>query len=191
MPAVNPLGASRANRYLTAPNGRASAGRPHVVQIVMPDASEAVRPWRRRDRREKSGLRETIRYFSDPAVCLEAAAKARWPNGVACPRCDCQRLSFLKTRLMWTCLECRKQFSVKVGTIFEDSAISLNKWLTAMWMVANCKGFSSYEAARDLEVTQRTAWFMLHRIHYALQEGSLTQPAPGRGRTWGRNGQTG
>jgi transposase-like protein len=75
---------------------------------------------------------------------------------------------------MWTCLECRKQFSVKVGTIFEDSAVALDKWLTAMWMVGNCKnGISSYEVARHLKVTQRTAWFMLRRIRYAMHTGSI------------------
>jgi transposase-like protein len=77
---------------------------------------------------------------------------------------------------MWTCLECRKQFSVKVGTIFEDSAIGLDKWLTAMWLLANCKnGVSSYEVGRALEVTQKTAWFMLHRIRYAQHHGTINK----------------
>ncbi len=77
---------------------------------------------------------------------------------------------------MWTCLECRKQFSVKVGTIFEDSPIALNKWLCAMWMIGNCKnGVSSYEIARDLEVTQKTAWFMLHRLRYAMHHGTINK----------------
>lgn len=117
---------------------------------------------------------EAIRYFSDPLVCLETVAKAKWPKGPECPRCMSRKLSFLTTRLMWTCLECRKQFSVKVGTIFEDSAVGLDKWLTAMWLVANCKnGISSYEIARDLQVTQRTGWFMLHRIRYAMHTGSI------------------
>jgi len=123
---------------------------------------------------ERSGLMEAIRYFSDPMVCLEAVSKAKWPNGPECPRCQSKRLSFLKTRLMWTCLECRKQFSVKVGTIFEDSAIGLDKWLTAMWMLGNCKnGVSSYEIARALNVTQKSAWFMLHRIRFAQHHGTI------------------
>ncbi len=84
--------------------------------------------------------------------------------------------SFLKTRLMWKCLDCQKQFSVKVGTIFEDSPIGLDKWLCAMWLVANCKnGVSSYEIARDLKVTQATAWFMLHRIRYAMHHGTINK----------------
>ena len=125
---------------------------------------------------EKSGLLEAIRYFSDLIVCLEAVSKAKWPKGPECPRCQSKRLSFLKTRLMWTCLECRKQFSVKVGTIFEDSAIGLDKWLTAMWLLANCKnGVSSYEIGRALSVTQKTAWFMLHRIRYAQHHGTINK----------------
>jgi transposase-like protein len=125
---------------------------------------------------EKSGLMEAIRYFSDPMVCLESVSKVKWPSGPICPGCESKRLSFLKTRLIWKCLDCRKQFSVKVGTIFEDSAIPLDKWLVAMWLVGNCKnGVSSYEVAKDLKVTQRTAWFMLHRIRYAMHTGSINK----------------
>src|SRR5271170_2496848 len=124
----------------------------------------------------KSGLMEAIGYFSDPMVCLDTVSAAKWPNGPECPRCQGKRLSFLKTRLMWTCLACRKQFSVKVGTIFEDSAIPLDKWLCAMWMLANCKnGVSSYEIGRALEVTQKTAWFMLQRIRYAVHNGTINR----------------
>jgi transposase-like protein len=123
-----------------------------------------------------SGLMQAIRYFSDPMICLEAVAKAKWPDSPECPRCQGKKLSFLKTRLMWTCLGCRKQFSVKVGTIFEDSAVGLDKWLCAMWLLANCKnGVSSYEIARDLHVTQKTAWFMLHRIRYAQHHGTINK----------------
>jgi transposase-like protein len=123
---------------------------------------------------DKSGLQAAIQYFSDPMVCLETVSKAKWPNGPECPRCNSKRLSFLTTRRMWTCLECRKQFSVKVGTIFEDSAIGLDKWMVAMWMLGNCKnGVSSYEIGRALEITQKTAWFMLHRIRYAQHHGTF------------------
>jgi len=124
----------------------------------------------------KSGLMEAIQYFSDPMVCLEAVSKVKWPNGPECPRCESKRLSFIKTRLTWTCLECRKQFSVKVGTIFEDSPVALNKWLTAMWMLGNCKnGVSSYEIGKALKVTQKTAWFMLHRIRFAQHNGTINK----------------
>src|SRR6266850_6449704 len=119
---------------------------------------------------------EAIRCFSDPMICLEAVAKVKWPKGPECPRCESKRLSFVRTRLTWTCLECRKQFSVKVGTIFEDSPIGLDKWLTAMWMLGNCKnGVSSYEVGRAIRVTQRTAWFMLHRIRFAQHNGSINK----------------
>ncbi len=123
---------------------------------------------------ENSGLLAAIRYFSDPMVCIEAVSKAKWQNGPECPKCESKRLSFVRTRKTWTCLDCRKQFSVKVRTIFEDSPIGLDKWLTAMWMLTNCKnGVSSYEVARALEVTQKTAWFMLHRIRFAQHSGSI------------------
>jgi transposase-like protein len=124
---------------------------------------------------EYSGLMEAIRHYSNPIVCLQEVASVKWPNGQpVCPRCGKKRASFLRTRLMWKCMGCHKQFSVKVGTIFEDSAIPLDKWLCAMWMLANCKnGVSSYEIARALNVTQKTAWFMLHRIRYAQHHGSI------------------
>lgn len=120
---------------------------------------------------------EAIRVFSDPKVCLDVVAGAKWgAKGPACSRCESKRLSFLKTRLMWKCLDCQKQFTVKVGTIFEDSPVGLDKWLCAMWLMANCKnGISSYEISRDLKVTQTTAWFMMHRIRYAMHTGSINK----------------
>lgn len=122
-------------------------------------------------------LIEAIRYFSDPDVCLSFMVQLRWPDGdVRCPTCGSNGTSFISTRRVWTCRENheRKQFSIKVGTIFEDSPIGLDKWLAAMWMVANCKnGISSYEIARALGVTQKTAWFMLHRLRLAMQDGSI------------------
>jgi transposase-like protein len=97
----------------------------------------------------------------------------RWPRGVQCPHCGGDKYSFLTTRRIWKCAKCRKQFSVKTGTIFEDSPIGLDKWLLALWLVVNCKnGISSYEIHRDLKVTQKTAWFMLHRIRLALKNDS-------------------
>ncbi|HEY2975869.1 MAG TPA: IS1595 family transposase [Pyrinomonadaceae bacterium] len=115
-------------------------------------------------------LLEAVRYFSDPDVALEFMVAIRWPDGITCPMCQSQRVSFLTTRRTWKCLGCRKQFSVKVGTIFEDSPIGLDKWLPAMWMVSNCKnGISSYEMARALGVTQKTAWFMNHRLRLSMQ----------------------
>jgi len=121
-----------------------------------------------------TSLMEAIRQFSDPETCVRFMARLRWAEDPTCPRCESKRLSFLKTRLMWKCLDCKKQFSVKVGTIFEDSAIGLDKWLCAMWLIANCKnGVSSYEIAKDIKVTQKSAWFMLHRIRYAMRTGTF------------------
>lgn len=117
-----------------------------------------------------------IRYFADPDTSLTFLAALRWPEGPVCPRCQSKEHSFLKTRRLWKCKGCQKQFSVKLGTIFEDSPIGLDKWLPALWMLANCKnGISSYEVARALGVTQKTAWFMLHRIRLAMQAKSFVR----------------
>lgn len=119
-------------------------------------------------------LVEAIRYFSKPDICLDFVASLRWPEGAQCPICTSKRVSFLKTRKIWKCKDCKKQFSVKVGTIFEDSPLGLDKWLCAIWMVANCKnGISSYELSRHLGITQKSGWFMLHRIRLAMQSGTF------------------
>ncbi len=119
-------------------------------------------------------LVDAIRYFSDPQACIDTVASMRWEDGeAACPKCNSKNVLWLKNQKRWKCREkgCAKQFSVKVGTIFEDSALSLDKWLVAMWLVGNCKnGISSYEIARDLGITQKSAWFMLHRIRVAMRE---------------------
>lgn len=121
--------------------------------------------------REPQTLLEAVRYFSDADVALTFFAGVRWPNGAACPRCDSTEVGFLKTRRIWKCRTCAKQFSAKVGTVLEDSAISLEKWMPALWLLVNCKnGISSYELARALGVTQKTAWFMLSRLRLALQD---------------------
>jgi hypothetical protein len=121
-------------------------------------------------------LQQAIQYFGDPDNALNYLIPWRWPNGVECPTCGSKEIRFLATRRIWECKEkhAKRQFSVKVGTIMEDSAIGLDKWLTAMWMLANCKnGISSYEIHRAINVTQKTAWFMLHRIRLAMRNGSL------------------
>ena len=120
-------------------------------------------------------LLEAIRYFSDRDVCVDFVAKLRWPDGPVCPRCEGTEHSFLKTRRIWKCKNCKRQFSVKVGTIFEDSPLGLDKWLPAVWLAANSKnGISSHELGRALGITQKSAWFMLHRIRLAMQKGSLS-----------------
>ncbi len=120
-------------------------------------------------------LAEAIRYFADPDVSLAFVVQLRWPSGVSCPRCGASNPTFLKSRRIFRCTgECRKDFSVKVGTIFEDSPLGLDKWLPAMWLIINAKnGISSYELHRALGVTQKTAWFMLHRIRLAMQNRSV------------------
>jgi transposase-like protein len=116
-------------------------------------------------------LIEAIKHYADADNALSEMADSRWSKGITCQHCGAEKPMFLKTRRIWKCSKCRKQFSIKTKSVFEDSPISLDKWLTAVWMVANCKnGISSYEVARDLGVTQKTAWFMLHRIRLAMQD---------------------
>ncbi|HET9181238.1 MAG TPA: IS1595 family transposase [Candidatus Angelobacter sp.] len=118
-------------------------------------------------------LQQAIQYYGNPDNCLNHLVAQRWPSGVECPTCGSKDVRFIATRRIWECKtkHPKKQFSVKVGTIFEDSPIGLDKWLTAAWMIANCKnGVSSYEIHRALGVTQKTAWFMLHRIRLAMQD---------------------
>jgi transposase-like protein len=113
-----------------------------------------------------------IAYFADPGRAHDFATRIRWPHGVACPRMGCGNadVRFIATRKLWFCKECKRQFSVKVGTIYEDSAIPLTKWMPAIWLLAsNRNGISSCELARALGVCQKTAWFMLHRIREAMQ----------------------
>ena len=123
-------------------------------------------------------LLQATRYFADPDVCVDFVASMRWPNGAVCAHCGGHKVSYLSTRRIWKCMnrDCHKQFSVKTGSVFEDSPLPLDKWLTAVWLVVNCKnGISSYEIMRDLKVTQKSAWFMLHRIRLALREGNWSK----------------
>jgi transposase-like protein len=115
-------------------------------------------------------LQEAIQHFSDEQVCIDAVAKMRWPDGAYCPACLTKKPYYLKTQKRWKCRDCRRQFSVKLGTIFEDSLIPLQKWLPGMWMLTNCKnGVSSWEIHRALGITQKSAWFMLHRLRLAMK----------------------
>jgi len=119
-----------------------------------------------------STLLEAVTYFADPDRAHAYAVKLRFPNGVGCPRRDCGSASIqaIATRKIWRCKDCKRQFSVKIGTIFEDSPIPFTKWLPAIWLLANTKnGTSSHELGRALGVTQKTAWFMLHRIRESMK----------------------
>jgi transposase-like protein len=122
---------------------------------------------------EPKTLQAAIIYFSDPENCVRYLVECRWPDGVVCPTCGRTDVSYVAKRRVWQCKtrHPKAQFSVKVGTIFEDSPIGLDKWLMAMWMVSNCKnGISSWEIHRSLGVTQKTAWFLLHRIRLAMKD---------------------
>jgi transposase-like protein len=126
---------------------------------------------------EPKSLQEAIIYFANPDNCIDYLAIRRWPDGrVLCPSCGSDKVKFNPARRLWQCSShhAKRQFSIKVGTVMEDSAIPLEKWLTATWLVTNCKnGISSYEIARDVKVTQKSAWFMLHRIRLAMQDETL------------------
>jgi transposase-like protein len=123
---------------------------------------------------EPKSLQEAILYFSNPDNCIDYLAIRRWPDGkVVCPICGCETVKFSEKRRTWTCAKhhAKREFSVKIGTVMEDSAIPLDKWLMATWMITNCKnGISSYEIASSIKVTQKSAWFMLHRIRLAMQD---------------------
>jgi transposase-like protein len=120
-------------------------------------------------------LQDAIIYFSTYENCKTVMSQLRWPDGVVkCPQCGSDHVIYLEKARVWKCYgkHDRPKFSLKTGTIFEDSPLGLDKWLPALWLVVNCKsGISSCETARDLGVTQKTAWFMNHRLRFALTDG--------------------
>jgi hypothetical protein len=127
---------------------------------------------------EPNTLQEAILYFADPANCREYLVARRWPNGVECPRCGSKDVLFLEKYNRFHCRakHAAPQFTLKTGTIMEDSPIGLDKWMMAMWQIVNCKnGVSSYEIHRAIGVTQKTAWFLDHRIRLALTMGTFNK----------------
>lgn len=120
-------------------------------------------------------LQEAIVYFADAQRCHDFMVRMRWPDGIVrCPHCNSDHVIYLSNARVWKCYgkHKRQKFSLKTGTVFEDSPLGLDKWLPALWLVVNCKnGISSCELARDIGVTQKTAWFMAHRLRFALKEG--------------------
>lgn len=122
-----------------------------------------------------ASLIEAVTYFANEDVAHDFLVNMRWPDGVRCAHCNSELIGKLVKsgkRRVWNCKSCKRQFTVKVGTIFEDSPLSLSKWLPALWLVVNAKnGISSCELARALKVTQKSAWFMGHRIRTAIQRG--------------------
>jgi transposase-like protein len=127
----------------------------------------------------KTSLRQAILYFADFEHCRQFMMELRWPDGkVACPHCGSERVTWLAKARVWKCYgnHPSPRFSLKTGTIFEDSPLPLEKWLPAVWLLTNCKnGISSYEVHRDLGVCQKTAWFMLHRIRLAIQSKTFNK----------------
>jgi transposase-like protein len=120
---------------------------------------------------EPKTLQQAIVYFADPKNCRDYLVARRWPDGVICPKCGSRSVLFMEKYNRWNCREKHPsaQFTLKTGTVMEDSAIGIDKWLTAMWMVVNCKnGVSSYEISRTLGITQKSAWFLDHRIRLML-----------------------
>lgn len=125
-------------------------------------------------------LQEAIKYFADPQRCQDLLSAMRWPQGPVCPKCNSLRHGYLKSRNVYQCKDCRKQYTAKLGTIFEDSPLPLDKWFCALWMITSAKnGVSSYEVHRALKITQKTAWFVLHRLRLALQKGSIDRKLMG------------
>ena len=124
-------------------------------------------------------LQEAIQYFGEYENCREFMVAVRWLDGkVRCPACNAEKVTYLANARLYRCYgdHPKQKFSLKVGTIFEDSALGLDKWLPAVWFVVNCKnGISSYELHRALGVTQKTAWFMTHRIRLAMQSKSFAK----------------
>ncbi|HLW83722.1 MAG TPA: IS1595 family transposase, partial [Candidatus Sulfotelmatobacter sp.] len=128
--------------------------------------------------KEPKSLQEAILFFSNPDNCIDYLAVRRWPKGVVCPGCGSTKVSFNAQRRTWKCgsHHAKREFSIKIGTVMEDSAIPLDKWMVATWLVTNCKnGISSYEIARDVKVTQKSAWFMLHRIRLAMKSQTFAK----------------
>ena len=120
-------------------------------------------------------LAEAIRFFSNYENCKDYMVARRWPNGVTCPVCGSASVYYVAGRKGWECKtrHPKRKFTLKTGTIFEDSPLGLDKWLPVVWMIANMKnGVSSHEIARSIGVTQKTAWFMLHRVRMAMQDGT-------------------
>jgi transposase-like protein len=128
------------------------------------------------EKRNPKTLTQAIKYFADPKTTLEYFVQIRWPKGVHCPHCGSDKVSFLANQNRWQChaKHPKRQFSAKVGTIFEESPLPLEKWLVAVWLEINAKNsISSCELARALGITQKSAWFMLHRVRFALKQGSF------------------
>ena len=134
------------------------------------------------DKQFPKTLLEVARYFSDLEVAHDFLVKMRWPDGPACPRCGSTNVRYLPKYRRFQCSSAHtsRQFTVKTGSVMEDSPLGLDKWIACIWLEVNCKNsVSSYEIARDLGITQKSAWFMLHRVRHALHVGSFDKKLGG------------
>ena len=120
-------------------------------------------------------IQDAIKFFANLDTCLQYLIPMRWPEGITCPHCADTENSFIASRHLWRCKGCKKQFSIKIGSIMEDSPLGLDKWLVAIWLITNAQnGISSYEIHRALGITQKSAWFLAHRIRLAFETGSFS-----------------
>ena len=127
--------------------------------------------------REFNSLLQLVTAIPDEAAAIEHFTAIRWVNGPFCPLCGSIKVYHFADKKTHKCGDCRKRFSIKVGTIFEGTKIPLRSWLMAMWLItSHKKGIASTQLAKDLKVTQKTAWFMLHRLREAAATKSFTQP---------------
>lgn len=121
-------------------------------------------------------LQEAMVVYANKDTALVKMISMRWPDGVTCPHCAGRNHYFIKTRRIWMCKDCKRQFTVKIGTVMEDSPLGLDKWLCGLWLLVNAKnGISSCEIARALGITQKSAWFLLHRLRLALKQRSFSK----------------
>ena len=128
-----------------------------------------------------NSLLEMLQRYPDEQACIDHLRSVRWRDGEYCPHCGCTKIYHFKDGRTFKCADCRKRFSITVGTIFEDSKIKLHKWYIAIYLItAHKKGISSVQLAKDLGVTQKTAWFMLHRLRYASKSNVFAQPLSGQ-----------
>ncbi len=125
-------------------------------------------------------LLQMMEAFPDEQTCVDHIRAIRWKNGAYCPHCGCTKIFHFSDNVTHKCAECRKRFSIKVGTIFQDTKLPLRKWFIAIWLItSHKKGIASTQIAKDLKITQKTGWFVLHRLRHAARTQSFNAPLEG------------